>query len=84
MSKRMKRAWRMEVVWEDSRLLLEGWTLVADVLKQIHARKLVHTVGFVLRDDKQGVTLAAGVDGGRVSGATHIPASQIRKRRRLR
>lgn len=80
----MKRAWRVEIVWEDSRLLLEGWTPVATVLKTIHAQKLVHTVGFVLRDDKQGVTLASGVDGDRVFGATHVPASQIRKRKRLR
>lgn len=75
--------WRVEVEWEDSTVLHEGWQPIGDILARRQAVKCM-SVGFVLADDKQGVVLAASVHGNEAVGVTMIPRSAIKKRKRLR
>lgn len=86
MSGRFKKAWRMEVEWEDSKVSLWGWTPVENIVSPAERRKVTHarSIGFVLADDKHGVVLAASVEGANATGVVYIPRSAIRKRRRLR
>ncbi len=84
MSKRFsKKAWRVEVKWEDSSIAIADWV---PIRKHIARRKRVicHTVGYVLAHDKRGMVIGSSVNGWSAFGVVHIPASQIVKRRRLR
>ena len=83
MSKATRKAWRMEVVWRDSTLDNGGWLTVKRHLRSRWGAA-IHSVGFVLRDDEQGITLASSVHGDRATGVVHIPAGCVRKRRRVR
>jgi len=82
-SARMKKAWRMEVKWRDSKLDNGGWQKVKEHLRD---RKAIpcYSVGFVLADDKQGVVLASSVYADRASGVVHIPAGMVVSRKRLK
>jgi hypothetical protein len=77
------RHWRMEIVWRDSTLDNEGWFSVKQHLRARWGDS-IHSVGFVLLDDKEGITLASSVHGNRAAGVVHIPAGMILKRKRLR
>lgn len=79
----MKKAWRLEVTWRDSTLNNGGWHDITDHLKGRWG-DLIHSVGFVLRDDKKGLTLASSVHGKRAAGVVNIPAGMIVKRRRIK
>jgi hypothetical protein len=83
MSARMRKAWRMEVRWRDSKLDNGGWLPVKEHMR---GRRGVpcYSVGFVLADDKIGVSLASSVHADKAAGVVHIPAGMIVKRRRLR
>ena len=83
MSKSTHKAWRVEVIWRDSVLDNGGWMPVRRHLRPRWG-ELIHSVGFVLRDDKEGVSLASSVHGDRAAGVVHIPAGMVVKRRRLR
>lgn len=74
--------WRVEVEWQDSTLLHEGWTDIDDVLGRRGAVTCL-SVGFVLADDRQGMVLAASVHAGQVAGVTMIPRKAIVSKRRL-
>lgn len=80
------KVWRLEVEWEDSTVLHDGWERIADILKRRNSRKptVCLSVGLVLVDDDKGVVLASSVHGGEAAGVTIIPASAVRKRRRLK
>ena len=83
MSKRFgKKTWRLEVTWRDSMLDNEGWRSVKSHLRSRWGDS-IHSVGFILRHDKEGITLASSCHGRRASGVVHIPAGMILKRRRL-
>jgi hypothetical protein len=74
----------VEVTWEDSLLFTGGWESHADVMRQVR-RISQRSVGYVLRDDKHGIVLAASLSqGGNVFGAHVIPRAQITKVRRIR
>jgi hypothetical protein len=60
-----------------------GWESVKDHLSDRWGDD-IQSVGVVLRDDKQGITLASSVHGDKAAGVVHIPAGCILKRRRLR
>lgn len=77
------RHWRMEIVWRDSTLDNGGWFSVKQHLRARWGDP-IHSVGIVLCDDKEGITLAASVHGNRAAGVVHIPAGMIVKRKRLR
>jgi hypothetical protein len=79
----MRKAWRMEVRWRDSVLANGGWEPVARHLRG-RAGDPCYSVGFVLADDKTGVTLASSIHGSNAAGVVHIPAGMIVKRKRLR
>lgn len=83
MTKFKPKAWRVEVEWRDSQLDNGGWRTVEDHLSD---RRGVHcvSVGFVLADDKTGVSLASSVYGDKASGVVHIPRGMVVKSRRLR
>lgn len=85
MSKRFgKRLWRVEVVWLDSHGPSEaGWVSLRRA-RSCHRNLKVHSVGYVLRDDKLGITLAGTVSGWNVMGVIHIPRKAIVKRWRVR
>jgi hypothetical protein len=74
---------RMEIVWRDSMLDNGGWLTVKHHLRARWGDS-IHSVGFVLRDDEQGISLASSVHGAKAAGVVHIPAGVILKRRRLR
>jgi hypothetical protein len=78
-----KRYWRLEVEWEDSTVLHEGWQDISDVLQRRDAVRCL-SMGFVLADDKRGIVLAASIHGKQAVGVTMIPRRSIRKRKRLR
>lgn len=84
MSKRFgKKTWRLEVTWRDSMLDNDGWQSVKSHLRARWGDS-IHSIGFILRDDKEGITLASSCHGRRAAGVVHIPAGMILKRRRLR
>ena len=86
MSHPKRRHWRLEVEWEDSTLLHDGWEKIGDIIARRDSRKPTRclSVGVVLADDNRGVVLAASVHGNEAAGVTIIPRSAVRKRRRLR
>ncbi len=74
---------RLEVTWRDSTLDNGGWVTVKRHLRSRWGDP-IRSVGIVLRDDKEGITLAASVHGDEAAGVVHIPAGMIVKRKRLR
>lgn len=74
---------RLEVTWRDSVLDNGGWLSVKSHLRKRWGDE-IHSIGFILRDDKAGISLASSVHGARASGVVHIPAACILRRRRLR
>jgi hypothetical protein len=85
MSKRFgKKLWRLEIVWLDSHGPDDtGWVSLERARKS-HRKYRIHSVGYVLADDKLGVTLAGTVSEWSAMGVIHIPAGAVVKRRRLR
>jgi hypothetical protein len=80
MSKRM-----VEIVWLDAAALTGPWDDLGAVLsKKGRALAPIHSVGYVLGEDKQSLVLARSIGGSRVGGVAIIPASAIIKRRRVR
>ena len=82
MKSNLRKAWRLEVVWEDTTIFDGGWHTRDETLA---ARKIVRctSVGIVLADDARGIVLASGVHGHQVAGATVIPRGAIVSVRRL-
>lgn len=77
--------WRIEVEWEDSYVELSGWTPIKRLVRnRKRLDRMCHSVGFVLADDKLGLTLAGSVHGANATSVIVIPRNAIRKRRRLR
>jgi hypothetical protein len=74
---------RTEIVWRDSTLDNGGWSPVKQHLRARWGEE-IHSVGIVLLDDKEGITLAASVHGDEAAGVVHIPSGMILKRKRLR
>ena len=74
---------KIEVTWQDATALLGPWDDLDAVLKN-RAAVLVHSVGYVLADDKRVLILARSIHGTRVGGVAIIPKRAIVKRRRLR
>ena len=73
----------VEVVWRDSILFTGGWEPYKSVV-QASRRVRQRTVGYVLRDDKDGVVLASSLgQGGDVYGVVSIPRQQVVRVRRL-
>lgn len=79
----MKKAWRMEIRWRDSKLDNGGWLPIKAHLRGRNGVPC-YSVGFVLADDKTGVVLASSVHSDKAAGVVHIPASLVTHRRRLR
>lgn len=75
--------WRVEVQWDDSTILRDGWQAIDDVLQRRDAVRCL-SVGFVLADDKRGIVLASSIHGSEAAGITMIPRRAIVKRKRLR
>lgn len=73
----------LEVIWRDTKLDNGGWETIEDHLRGRHALPS-YSVGFVLTDDEEGISLASSIYGDNAAGVVHIPASQVVKRRRLR
>ena len=82
-SRARRKVWRLEVEWEDSVVLHDGWEEVADILKRRKTTRCL-SAGLVLADDDKGVVLASSVHGSEAVGVTIIPRSAVRKRRRLK
>ena len=80
----VKKAWLVDVAWDDSAQLTDTWDEVARFLKRRKREVRVHSAGFVLSDDKFGMVIASSVHGSRASRVTFIPRSQIVRKRRLR
>jgi hypothetical protein len=78
-----KKTWRLEVTWRDSMLDNGGWEKIKDHAAQRWGDS-IHSVGFILCDDKEGISLASSVHGWKAAGVVHIPAGMILKRRRIR
>jgi hypothetical protein len=85
MSKATRKAWILDVTWEDAAALRGPWDEL-DAVRSRRGRSLVrvHSVGYVLVDDKRSLVLARSVHGKRVGGVAIIPHSAVVKRRRLR
>jgi hypothetical protein len=81
-----RKLWRIEVVWVDSQLHRGGWQPISGHRRVLDKSMVCHSVGFILRDDKKGITLASSVSdrNSTAYGVISIPARQIVKRRRLR
>ena len=77
----MKRRPVLEVRWRDSQLVGGSWEPIGELLAR-RASVRCRSVGFVLADDRQGVVLAASVNGGNAAGVTIIPRRQITERKR--
>lgn len=77
-----KRHWRVEVTWNDSTILHDGWQPIDAILRR---RRVVRctSVGLVLADDERGVVLAASVHGNEAAGIVMIPRGAIVRSRRL-
>jgi hypothetical protein len=74
----------LEVEWEDATALTGAWDEIGAVLsKKGRSLVRVHSVGYVLADDKRVLILARSVHGTRVGGVAIIPHAAITKRRRL-
>ncbi len=75
----------LEVIWSACQLRgINGGEPHANGMAQ-RGRVLQRTVGYVLADDKAGVTLTGSLSQmGNVYGTVNIPAGQIVKRKRLR
>ena len=74
---------RMEVRWHDAVMDNGTWEPLREARKGRFGT-MCHSIGFVLVDDKVGVTLASTVNGHSAAGVVHIPAGMIVSRRRLR
>jgi hypothetical protein len=74
---------KVEVTWQDATTFLGPWDDLDAVLKD-RAPVLVHSVGYVLADDRRFLVLARSIHGSRVGGVAIIPKRAIVKRRRLR
>jgi hypothetical protein len=79
-----KRLPLVEVIWADCLLFTGGWEAHSAVMGQVRDINQ-RSVGYVLRDNKKGIVLAAALSqGGNVVGAHVIPAAQIISRRTLK
>ena len=69
------------IEWEDSSSFAGGvWSIREDCVKSKPCS--CKTIGFVISETKDAITLAGSLDGGKhVSGDMTIPKSAIRKRR---
>lgn len=74
---------RMEVLWEDSSYISEGWRDVDSLLGD-RDRVRCLSAGLVLADDQRGVVLASSVHGHEAAGVMMIPKSAIVRKKRLR
>ena len=74
----------VEVEWQDSQVSLGGWGSIRGHLKRRFRRTVCYSIGYVLADDKRGITIAGSVNGVNATGVVTIPRRQIVKRRRLR
>jgi hypothetical protein len=72
----------VEVTWQDGAALVGPWDDIGAARKSRAVR--VHSVGYVLVDDKRVLVLARSIHGTRVGGVSIIPKRAIVKRRRLR
>lgn len=81
----MSKPWVMRVTWLDSTILHEGWRPVKDITDRRARRGATRcvSVGFVLADDDEGISLAGSVHGNEAAGVVHIPAGAVVRRRRL-
>jgi hypothetical protein len=84
MSRMHPEAHRVEVEWEDSTLLPDGWMAHREVMQRRKRAVRCLSVGLLIADDKLGVTLASSAHGNDLAGVTVIPRSQVRRTRRLR
>lgn len=73
------------VTWLDARSLRTAWT-TADDAESYHDEGIeCETVGFVVKRDRNGITVAQSRNTeGSVGNLWHVPAPLIRKVRRLR
>ena len=78
----MKRP-KVEVTWQDAAALVGPWDDLSAVLKD-RTLVRVHSVGYVLADDRRVLVLARSIHGARVGGVAIIPKRAIVKRKRLR
>jgi hypothetical protein len=69
----------VQVVWTDSKLVLEGWRPVADY-RHVQKGSRVVSVGYMLQHPKHGTVVIAGsmTDQPSVSGVVQIPVCSIR------
>lgn len=73
-----RKAWRVEVHWDDSTIPHRGWQDVNETLSSRERRSTRCTsVGFLLADDDRGVVLAGSVHGGEAAGVVMIPRGAI-------
>ncbi len=85
MSKHLRKARRLEVVWRDAYVELSSWTPIKRMVRNRQdLESTTFSVGFVLADDEKGLMLAGSVQGSNATGVICIPAEMIVKRRRLR
>jgi hypothetical protein len=78
----MKRP-KVEIIWLDAAALVGPWDDL-DAVRKNRAPVRVHSVGFVLADDKRVLVLARSIHGTTVGGVAIIPKRAIVKRKRLR
>lgn len=70
---------KVEVEWEDSVLVSGGWINLEEAMTHNHELNCL-SVGYVLKDNKEGLIMASGLHDENASGVTVIPKSAIRKK----
>jgi hypothetical protein len=77
---------RLEVQWVDSHGDDSGWQQASYYMDKKVRRPMMHSVGFVLADDKKGIVLAGSVDPqyGNVCNVICIPREAVVSKRRRR
>ena len=75
----------VQITWNDAYSPSAGDVINTDNIKELHTTMLINTVGWELRNDEAGVTLAAESCGdGDYRGGTFIPKAMVESRQVLR
>lgn len=72
------------VKWVDSTIPHKGWQMHSEAIANRKNDMACWSTGWLLADDKIGVSLASSIHAGEVSGVVHIPRGAIKDLRIIR
>ena len=68
---------RVEILWVDSRTIFDGWTMLEDIEEIPSEQLVIHSVGYVFKEDDEMVVLVQSKGEDQVLGGIGIPRRAI-------